>query len=135
MDPPQGVAFAMQSGRATLVAPVSASPNTFVFEFSVSIADATSNPVRLTGEFAQGPASARFVYVNSGTYAGQTGSVWSRRAKISLADISPKLVQSALKNGSVLESRIAGTGRDGGPTCATVPFLCAWSLVTSKRLW
>lgn len=131
ISPPSGVAFAMQSGRADLVPPFSAAHGALVFEFSVSVADPLSNPVRLTGDFAQGPASARFVYINSGTYAGQVDSIWSRRAKIPLAGITPKLVQSALKRGGILETRIAGVGRDGGPTCATVPLLSPWSLVTT----
>jgi hypothetical protein len=136
MGPPSGVAFAMQRGRADLVAPVSATSDALVFEFAVSVADASSDPVRLTGDFAQGPASARFVYINSGTYAGQNDSAWSRRAKIPLAGITPKLVQSSLRHetlkpGGMLEARIAGVGRDGGPACATVPLLSAWSLVAT----
>jgi hypothetical protein len=37
----------------------------------------------LRGPAAQGPP-ARFVYVHSGTRAGQVGSCWDRRAKVPL---------------------------------------------------
>ena len=70
--PPIGVEFAVQRGRSDLLAPVEVTPEATTFEFSVSVADSTVNPPRLTGEFAQGPPAARFVYVNSGTLAGQS---------------------------------------------------------------
>ena len=128
--PPAGVAFAVQRGRTALLAPVRVAADALIFEFAVTVADASSEPVRLTGECAQGPAAARFVYVNSGTYAGDAGSCWSRRAKVPLAGIAPALVQSALaRSDAILEARIAGTGRDGGPACASVPLLSGWSIV------
>jgi hypothetical protein len=39
-----------------------------------------------------------------------------------LATITQKLVEQA-KKGAMLEARIAGTAKDGGPACATVPLL------------
>jgi hypothetical protein len=127
--PPADVVFAVQRGRAGLLAPARMTPDSLVFEFAVTVADAAAQPVRLTGEFTQGPATARFVYVNSGTYAGEAGSCWSRRAKLPLAGIPSALVQSALQNTAVIEARIAGTGRDGGPACASVPLLSGWTIV------
>ena len=130
--PPTGVAFAVQRGRADLLAPISTTSDALVFEFPVSVADVSSHPPRLTGEFAQGPPAARFVYVNSGTYAGQLGSCWSRRAKVPLSGITAALVQAALRHPSgILEARISGIGRDGGPACATVPLLSEWAVVAA----
>jgi hypothetical protein len=127
--PPLGVEFAVQRGRSDLLAPVEVTPEATTFEFSVSVADSTVNPPRLTGEFAQGPPTARFVYVNSGTLAGQSASCWTRRAKVPLVAIGHKLLQAAeQQSGAVLEARIQGTARDGGPACATVPLLGAWML-------
>ena len=127
--PPIDVEFAVQRGRSDLLAPVEVTPEATTFEFSVSVADSTVNPPRLTGEFAQGPPAARFVYVNSGTLAGQSASCWTRRAKVSLVLIGHKLLQAALQqSGAVLEAHIQGTARDGGPACATVPLLGAWTL-------
>lgn len=127
--PPPGVRFAVQRGRADLLAPSSTLPQSLVFDFPVLVADAAAQPPRLTGEFAQGPVAGRFIYVNSGTYAGQADSCWSRRAKVPLAGITPALVQAALDAPrGMLAATIAGTGRDGGPACASVPLLSAWSL-------
>ena len=127
--PPAGVSFAVQRGRSDLLAPYSTTPETLVFEFPVTVADAAAQPPRLTGEFTHGPAAGRFIYVNSGTYAGETQSCWSRRAKVPLAGISSILLHSAVESrGTLLEARIAGTGRDGGPVCATVPLLAGWAI-------
>jgi hypothetical protein len=130
--PPAGVTFAVQRGRCDLLAPSSVTPESLVFEFPVSVADATSRPPRLTGEFAQGPVAGRFVYVNSGTYAGQADSRWSRRAKVPLTGITPALLKSVLGlPHAVLEARFNGTGRDGGPACATVPLSSEWAAVAA----
>ena len=89
----------------------------------------TGEPVFL-GPAAQGSVTDRFVYVNSGTMAGQAGSPWTRRAKVKLAGIDLKMVEAARRDGHCLEARIAGTGRDGGPSCATVrPLGGGWRVV------
>ena len=73
------------------------------------------------------PLEARrlsFVYVNSGTSAGEAGSRWTRRAKVKLATLTRELADAArAEPGTVLEARFQGIGRDGGPACATVPLL------------
>lgn len=131
-NPPVDVAFAVQRGRSDLLGPSSASLHSLVFEFPVLVADTSAQPPRLTGEFTQGPPAARFIYVNSGTYAGQAGSCWSRRAKVPLAGITATLLQSAIHSPhGVLVASISGTGRDGGPACASVPLLSGWTLVAA----
>ena len=124
VDPPAGVTFAVQRGRDELVSPVMASHALIVFQFHVQVADASTQPPRLVGEFTQGPPKARFVYINSGTLAGQAGSCWTRRAKVLLGDITATLIDATHRtSGFVLEATISGTGRDGGPACASVPLL------------
>jgi Family of unknown function (DUF5990) len=125
IKPPHGVPFCLQQGKADLVPPSTDSGETISFDFTVNIAnDRADGPPNLRGPFAQGPPGGRFVYVNSGTYAGQADSCWSRRAKVSLSDITWELIDEALsKPGAVLEARIAGTAGDGGPACATVRLL------------
>jgi len=138
VDPPSGTTFALQQGRSELVAPVKATASSIVFEFPVFVADAASRPPRLTGGFAQGPPDSRFVYVNSGTMAGQADSCWTRRAKVPLTGISTTLLRSALAgNGRILGARISGRARDGGPACATVPLLAAWAVAdrSSPASW
>jgi len=128
VDPPAGVAFAMQRGRSELAPAVETRADALVFEFPVSVADASCDPPRLVGPFTQGPPAGRFVYINVGTAAGQRGSPWSRRIKVPLYSLTPALLAAAIaKPGTVLETRIKGTGRDGSPACATVPLLAPWA--------
>lgn len=125
IKPPPGVPFCLQQGKADLVPPSSYSVENTSFDFIVNIAnDRTDGPPNFRGKFAQGPPGGRFVYINSGTYAGHSDSCWSRRAKVPLSGITWELIEEALsKSGAVLEARIAGTAGDGGPVCATVPLL------------
>ena len=68
--------------------------------------------------------TARFSYLAAGRRAGDTTSCWDRRAKVALAGITPAVLAAwRATPGAVLEARIAGTARDGGPACATVPLL------------
>lgn len=124
VHPPAGVAFALQRGRHELVPPAARSDDALVFELSVRVAERGDGPPNLLGPFAQGPRGDRFVYVSSGTSAGQFGSCWTRRAKVKTAGIGWEMVDEALATpGAVLEARIHGLARDGGPCCATVPLL------------
>jgi len=125
IKPPPGAPFCLQQGKTDLVPPSSYSGENTSFDFTVNIAnDRTDGPPNFRGKFAQGPPGGRFVYINSGTYAGHADSCWSRRAKVPLSGITWELVEEALsKSGAVLEARIAGTAGDGGPVCATVRLL------------
>jgi hypothetical protein len=82
--------------------------------------DAAGN-LRVLGPFAQGPPSVRFAYVNSGKRAGDSDSIWDRRAKVPLTGLTRALIKKASRDAdSVIEAKIAGTSRDGGPVCASV---------------
>lgn len=124
VHPPGGVTFCLQRGRDDLVPPAEAAEDHLAFDFEVRIGEKPDGSPNFLGGFAQGPPAGRFVYVNSGTYAGQVDSCWSRRAKVPLAGITWELIEQVLATRhALLEARIAGTGRDGGPACATVPLL------------
>jgi len=118
-NPP--VRFAVQRGKDELLEATSANAKQQVFEFSVRARDDGTGAPNFLGPFAQGPVGGRFVYVNSGTLGGEPDSRWTRRAKVPLSGITWSLIKKAA--GSVIEARIAGTARDGGPACATVPLL------------
>ena len=119
-NPP--VRFKVQRGKDELLEAISATAKQLVFEFSVRVRDDRPDGTpNFLGPFAQGPAGGRFVYVNSGTMTGESGSPWTRRAKIPLGGITWSLIRKAA--GSVIEGRIEGTACDGGPACATVPLL------------
>jgi len=123
LRPPAGVAMKAQRGRDELVAPTRKSKDSIAFDLTVRWDEtAGPGPLRFLGEFAQGPPSARFLYVCSGVRAGQTGTPWDRRAKISLMSITPAQLRKVMAGkGLVLEARFEGTGGDGGPACASVP--------------
>jgi len=125
-QPPPGVDFGLQKGSGSVYETVQkqrSQGKDLVFEFQPSIRDGVSDSMAaLGGPFVQGPRRQRFVYVDIGTYAGQTDSCWSRRLKVPLDGIPPKFIAA----GGVLEVRVAGTGRDGGPSCATVRDFEGW---------
>jgi hypothetical protein len=125
LRPPTGVTFAMQRGKSELLPPTRTSAKSLVFDLSVRIGERkSSSPPNLLGPYAHGKPDDRFLYLNSGTAAGQVGSVWTRRAKIKTGGIDWKLVDKVLATpGAVLEAQIEGTTKDGGPCCATVPLL------------
>ncbi len=125
IKPLRGVPLCLQQGKDDLVPPSSVSGELVSFDFTVNIAnDRMDEPPNLRGKSVQGPPAGRFVYVNSGTYAGQADSCWSRRAKVPLAGITWEIIEETLaKSGAVLEACIAGTAGDGGPACATVRLL------------
>ena len=125
LNPPAGVQFAMQRGRSELVEPSRSTADRIAFDFTLRIGPPLPSGLpNFLGEFAQGKPADRFVYVNSGKRAGQRNSNWERRAKIKLAGIGVELLTKALAlPDATLEAEIAGTARDGGPACATVPIL------------
>jgi hypothetical protein len=122
VQPPRDVVFCLQSGKTEIVSPVRSVGDDLSFDFSVRVGQRPDGQPNVLGSFAQGPPVGRFVYVNSGTSAGEADSIWTRRAKIPLAGITWLLIEEALAaSDGILEARIAGTGKDGGPACATVP--------------
>ena len=130
VTPPRGVAFALQrgkAGKAEAVSAVTSKGNDLIFDFDLVVSAGTKDR-DFSGPFVQGPLGTRFVYISSGTLAGQFGAVWTRRAKISLESITQALIDEARSQGAVLETRFAGTAKDGGPACATVPLLGGWRL-------
>src|SRR5215831_12388375 len=127
--PPPDVYFCLQRGKDQLVDSIRSTGDNFVFNLSVTWVEQPDGP-DFRGPFVQGPRGCRFIYVNSGRRAGDAATLWDRRAKIHLSGMGAEvLAQAANKEGTLL-ARIAGTARDGGPACATVPILDGgWQLV------
>ena len=74
----------------------------------------------------------RFLYICSGTMAGQSGSPWTRRAKVPLNGIVELLPAPGLgPMPPLLQGRISGLARDGGPACASVRVLEGWVLASA----
>jgi hypothetical protein len=128
-NPTKGVDFGLQKGRGSAYETTQkqrSDGGDLTFEFTPAVKDGVGDAMNaLSGPFVQGTPRDRFVYIDIGTCAGQVGSCWSRRLKIPLAGITMKMVQAGL----VLEARVPGTGRDGGPNCATVKDFGGWKLV------
>lgn len=125
VDPPPGVTFAMQRGKDELLPPSKIGAQSLVFDLSIRVAERKAGGApNVLGPYAQGTPDDRFLYVNSGTLAGQQDTGWTRRAKIKTAGITWQLVEQILAApGAVLEARIDGRAKDGGPCCATVPLV------------
>ena len=123
--PPAAVPWVLQLGRDGHAAPRAVTTDRVVLETSVTLAPGRGDaPAALRGPAVQGPPAARFLYACSGKRAGDPASRWDRRAKVPLAGITSALVAECERTpGSWLEARVAGTSRDGGPACASVPLL------------
>src|SRR5215831_10142927 len=120
-SPLAGVSMQVQEGKDRLLPPCDKNADRISFEFPI-IVDLSSGAPNFLGRFAQGPKDSRFIYVNSGSYAGQAGTSWNRRAKIPLIKITTEQVKQVIDTpGSKLEITISGIGRDGGPVCASIP--------------
>lgn len=131
-SPPAGVDFGIQKGSGnkyqTILKQRSSNDNLY-FEFRISLKESKTSLHNFTGPCVQGPSNERFIYIDIGTAAGQISSVWTRRLKIPLRDISSETIKQILADSSlVLETKVPGTGKDGGPNCATVKPFPGWHL-------
>ena len=81
------------------------------------------------GPFVHGDASQRFLYLSwrpAGWRPGQPEPpcpTWVRRIKVHLSSITWEQIDESWTRGGVLEAVVPGTGRDGGPSCASVPLI------------
>ena len=136
--PPAGVDFGLQKGRGSAYEVIQRQRSgigDLCFEFTVRVsADSKGGGPTLLGPFVQGPPDARFVYLDIGTYAGQQDTQWSRRLKVPLSGITLQMIDQ-IKDPSkiVFETRVPGTGKDGGPNCATVKPFSGWKLTRASR--
>ena len=123
VEPLPGVRLCVQSGKGALLPPVAVNDEEMRFDVRIRFV-AAGGVVTARGPAVQGPPKARFVYINAGSSAGQPGSCWVRRAKVSLMAIDhAMLAELAAVPGAALEARVHGRARDGGPLCASVPLL------------
>ena len=125
--------FAVQHGKQALVPPVSRDADAVTFEVTVRAIHNKAGELDFRGPVVQGPVRTRFIYVNSGAYGGDPTSPWNRRAKVSLQAITTAQVDALKASPTMLlEARINGTARDGGPVAASTPLKGAgWQLVES----
>lgn len=123
--PPAGVDFGLQKGRGNdyeTIQKQRSRGNDLLFECSVRVTRGKDKAPNFLGPFAQGPVGQRFLYIDIGTFAGQTETCWSRRLKIPLTGITWQMIDNA----TAIEASVAGTGNDGSPACATVKPFSGW---------
>ena len=137
--PPPGVDFGLQKGRGNdyeTIQKQRSKTGALDFGFSVKVRPTRADPLpTFLGPIVQGPPNQRFVYLDIGAAAGQTDTCWSRRLKIPLAGITWTMIDQVwADSGWAIESRVNGTGKDGGPTCGTVKPFSGWQVVRSNRL-
>ena len=131
---PEWIRFAERPGRIRDCPKQRSQTKDLYFEFTVGLkAGRTDATPDFSGSLVQGPAGERFVYLDIGTYAGQKDSCWSRRLKVPLSGITWDIIDRMEKSRAVLETRVPGTGKDGGPNCATVKPFDGWKLVRVTR--
>ena len=135
-QPPPSVLFGLQKGSGNIYETVQKQKSVsadLLFTFSIKIkgdkkADAFP---KFSGPFVQGPAGGKFVYIDIGKCAGQIDTVWSRRLKIPLTGITWELIDKLIADSAlILETKVPGTGKDGGPNCATVKPFEGWRIKT-----
>jgi len=132
VKPTPGVMFGLQKGSGSNYETVQKQipvSDSLSFKFTITVKGDRSKDEypRFSGSFVQGPAGSKFVYIGIGTYAGQPDSIWSRRLKIPLTGITWKDIDS-LSELSILQTSVPGTGKDGGPNCATVKPFAGWHI-------
>lgn len=132
IKPTSEVIFGLQKGSGSSYETVQKqipTSNDLTFTFTVKVkGDRSKDKVpKLSGNFVQGPAGNRFVYIDIGKCAGQADSIYSRRLKIPLTGITWEQIDSFRSN-SMLQTSVPGTGRDGGPNCATVKPFAGWHI-------
>ena len=131
--PPPGVDFALQKGKGRKYETVQkqrSDVGDLKFEFTARVKGDNSSMIDFHGPFVQGPLGERFVYIGIGKYAGQANTPWSRRLKIPLSGITLEIINPLPADSTIiLETKVPGTGKDGGPNCATVKPFSGWKLM------
>ena len=131
--PPSGVDFGIQEGKGydyTTIQIQRSKGSDIQFEFRVKVEENRSDEVpNFVGTLVQGPPNGRFIYIDIGKSAGQTNSIWVRRMKIPLTGITWDMIESLVVDPKrLLQASIPGTGKDGGPSCATVTPIAGWKV-------
>lgn len=125
---PAGVDFGVQEGKGndyTTIQTQRSSGGDLTFEITMSVKDTRDDGLpNFLGPLAQGPVTGRFIYIDIGKCAGQSDSAWERRIKVPLGGITWEMIETKL----VLEARLPGTAKDGGPSCATVKPTGGWKV-------
>jgi hypothetical protein len=124
-SPPPGVDFGLQSGKGSkhrTMQTQRSQGKDLSFDCTVTVKDNRDDRLpNFLGPLVQGPPIGRFIYIDVGKLAGQADSRWERRIKVPLSGITWQMIEQASADPKLaLVARLPGTGKDGGPSCATV---------------
>ncbi len=129
--PPSGVDFGLQDGKGSEYETIQkqrSEGDDLRFDCTVMVKNNREDGLpNFLGPLAQGPTTGRFIYIDIGKSAGQFDSCWERRIKVPLNGITWDMIEKASTT-LVLEARLPGTGKDGGPSCATVKPKEGWKV-------
>lgn len=134
-SPPPGVDYGLQKGGGNdyeVTQKQRSKTGDLRFEFDARLKEGKDGLPVVLGPFVHGPPQERFVYLDIGTYAGQTDTPWARRLKVPLRGLTWDMVKQASPAANVLETRVPGTAKDGSPTCATVKPFSGWKVRRAK---
>lgn len=132
VSPPAKVLYGVQRGKGSAYDVAFAQLPTHGdvrFDFAITVIERKDGAPDFRGEYVQGPARRRFIYVDVGRYAKQHDTEWARRMIVRLEALTWDVITRATTAGKRLEARIQGTGADGGPSCATVEPISGWKVV------
>jgi hypothetical protein len=128
-NPLPGIDYGVQKGSGATYQTIEkqrSGEGSMVFEFKITAKTEDDSP-DFAGPVVQGPKGERFVYLDIGTYAGQTATIWERRLKVPLRGISTETISELTnKPDACLETKIPGIGKDGTPSCGTVKPFDGW---------
>lgn len=129
VNPLAGCAYALQRRDGSVDQIQLGADADLVFTTSITLKLRDDETLDPTGLHVNGPRNGRFLYVSSGTRAGQADSPWTRRAKISLEGLGAVVPLALDLMPPVIEIVIDGIARDAGPVCASVEPVSPWKLV------
>jgi hypothetical protein len=131
LDPPAGIDYALQKGSGNgyeCVQKQRSLGKPLIFNFPVTV-KINEKEFSFGGPHVHGPSKEKFIYLNIGGSAGQHDTIYNRRLKIPLYTIEANTISQALQNSNSFETSVAGTAKDGTPSCATIKPFAGWKLV------
>ncbi|MEO7311730.1 MAG: DUF5990 family protein [Chitinophagaceae bacterium] len=132
--PPPGIDFGLQKGSGNIYETIQtqrSKAKDLQFDVAVQLKATAvkSEAPNFVGSFVQGTNPDKFIYLDIGTYAGQKDSIWGRRLKIPLKGITWEMIdQVQTVSNLIIQTAVPGTGKDGGPNCATVKPFLGWNV-------
>lgn len=127
-NPIEGTRYGLQKGKGPDYETVQGqlgSGRDLIFNFAIQVKEINGSLPTITGPFVQGPAGNRFIYIGIGSYAGQTGALWSGRLKVPLPEAAFENIQPD-EGPPLWTCNIPGRNKDGKPVFATVKPFDGW---------